>query len=350
MKVPDSKYCMIFIIYISSVFPLSSKVFSQKSDTTGINDDGGKTEKMNHHLAVKLELNNHLEGFAVRSDNNNYDIQPNTSLAFKISVNYRFISMSVKTAPAFLPGNNDDELKGETRAGSYMININFKHFIQHLSYTDLKGFYLHNTSDYVIDWIRNEDGYIQFPELYYQGLHGYTGYKLNPEFSLKALLVQTERQTRNAGSFIPLLLYRYYVVDNKVELTGQNSSQKSNNFELILSPGYYYTFSYKKSYYLSAGIIPGAGFINTRLLTRLPSGDYVNSYHNPIYRLETQLAFGYNSERFFIGSQFAASWAAYDQHKTSTIIVHNRLNYQIFIGYRFQAPNVLKTVADKIER
>ena len=342
MKVPDSKHCIISIIYILSFFPFSNKVFSQNPDSSCIQSYHGKIQKMNNYLAVKLNINNDMEGFAVRSDNNYFDIQPNTSLACKISINYLFISLSAKIAPKFLPGNDDDELKGKTKVQSYTLNLFFDHFTQSLSYTNFKGFYLHNTSDYIIDWIKNEDSYILFPELYYNGFHGYTGYKFNPEFSLKALGVQTERQIENAGSFIPLLYYSYYIVDNKAELTGQNSSQKTNNLELIISTSYYYTFSIEKNFYLSIGIVPGAGIIRTKLLTRLPSGNYTNIYRNPVYRLESQLAIGYNSQRVFIGSQIVASWSTYDQNKTSTIIVNNRLTYQIFLGYRFNAPNVLK--------
>ncbi len=219
-----------------------------------------------------------------------------------------------------------------------------------MSYSTVKGFYLHNTSDYLTDWIKDEDGYIQFPDLVYDGFHGYTGYKFNPEFSVKALSLQTERQIKSAGSFIPLLYYNYYIIDNRVLLTSLNSSQKSNNLEMIISTSYFYTISFKKYFYFSAGIIPGAGFIRTRLLTRLPSGNDTGIHCYPIYRAEAQFALGYHSQRFFIGSQVVASWATYDQDKTSTIIINDRFTYQVFIGYRLNAPKVLKSLVDKVER
>ncbi len=129
MDGPDYKHCMILIIYMLSIFPFSNKVFSQKPDSSSAPGYSGKIQRMDHYLAFKFNINNDIEGFAVRSGNDYFDIQPNASLACKLSISYRFISFSIKYVPKFIPGNDDDKLKGKSRIRSYHIDINTNRFI-----------------------------------------------------------------------------------------------------------------------------------------------------------------------------------------------------------------------------
>jgi hypothetical protein len=309
--------------------------------------EGGYIEKMDPYLAVKLRFDSDARGFELKTSGVDYDIRPNASIASRIGVLYRFVSFYVGFFPDFMPGNNDDELKGSTEARSYELTLSFGHWVQDLSYARVEGFHLDNTSDYVPGWVEGEDPYIEFPELVYTEYHGVTGYKMNPRFSLKALSSQTERQLKSAGALMPALTYNYYTIDNQVELTGENSSQKSTNLELLLSLAYFYTLVLGRNFYFSGGLAPGAGIIFTDLLTRLPSGDYTNSYDNPIYRLEADAALGYNSRRVFAGAQVKAAWERYDQEGNSAVVTKSRLTYQIFAGYRFNAPGFLNRMADR---
>jgi hypothetical protein len=322
--------------------------FSVNPDSLAIIKGNGKIEAMDNYLSLRISISNDIEGFALTSDQTFYNIQPNISTESTLSFNYRFISFSLKFAPSFLPGNNDDNLKGVTKTGGINVNLIFDHLIQSLSYSHTTGYYLKNSGDYLENWTEGKDSYIQFPELNYLGFRGFTGYKINEGFSLKSLGTQTERQIRSAGSFIPFLFYNYYIIDNKIELTGLNSSQKSANVEIIGSASYFYTLCFLRDFYISAGVIPGAGFIHTKLLTRTASENYVSRYYNPIFRLETQMALGYNSRRFFGGSQLIASWERYDQNRSSTIVTNKRLTWQVFLGFRFNSPRILRKATDKV--
>ncbi len=324
---------------------------SQAADSTDLAlTEDGYIETMKDYLAVKLDLDSDTRWFVLTLPGNDLDIRPNARIGSRISAHYRFISFSYGYFPGFIPGNNDDALKGDTRARSYSLRLNARHWIQSLSYSRIDGFYLDNTSDYMPEWVEGNDSYITFPDLLYWGIHGFTAYKVNPRFSFKALSSQTERQRKSAGSPMPFLYYHYYEIDNRVELTGQNRSQKSDNLELLLSLGYFHTLILNENFYLSAGLAPGAGIIFTRLLTRLPEGEITTRSNHPIYRLEAQGALGYNARRFFAGAQITASWTEYAQGGSTSIIVGEQIAYQVFAGYRFDAPGFLAGATDRITK
>ncbi len=315
-------------------------------------------KKMDQYLNLKLSINNDFQEFRIYS-NQEIIIKPNVSHAVRFSGHYRILSISGGFSPGFIPGNHDDNTKGDTRTFGLGMNLNFKHWIQGISYGHVKGFYLANTADFDPNWSEGDD-YVQFPDLVYNGFQGHTGYQVNPNFSSKALTSQTERQLKGAGSLIAILHYRYYIADNQVTLTGQNSSQKSNNFEMLISLGYYRTFVLGKNFYVSAGLAPAGGIIFTSLLTRQRSvdstGQYTGPYHNttvhhndPIWRLEGSAALGYSSERFFAGVQMMSFWEGYDENSQSHIIVNDRIAYQVFVGYRFKAPGIVVKTADLAE-
>jgi hypothetical protein len=174
-----------------------------------------------------------------------------------------------------------------------------------------------------------------------------TAYKFNKNFSFNSLSVQTERQIKSAGTLMPWLMYNYYIVDDKTPLTGQNSSQKSNNFEALLSLSYFYTFVFKENFYVSAGAAAGAGMIFTKLFTRYPTEEVITQSNNAISRFEGAGALGYNGIRFFAGGQVIGSRESYGTKGTSAVTVHDRLIWQVFTGYRFNAPKFLKSAADK---
>lgn len=326
-------------------FPLF--LFSQENDSIVVE----KEEYIVRHdgyLFTRLSINNYTESFEVLSDQIEYKIQPNTSYKLKLNAGYRFIAFSAAFSPGFIPGNNDDTRKGKSKVFSMGMTFYIKNWIQNVSFNRTKGFYLVNTADFVPNWDESSDDYIQFPELLYLGFYGHTAYKFNPNFSLKAITNQSEHQVKSAGSFIPLLSYKYYIVDNQVELTGQNSSQKTNNFEANLQLGYFYTLVISKRFYISGAAAGGGGFIYTKLLTRMPDGNYTNQNTNLILRFEGQLALGYQSERFFAGGQLINTWQKYTQTGSATAIVDDVITFQVFVGYRFRAPKFVKSSVENI--
>ena len=96
--------------------------------------------KMDTIISLKLNVNSEYERFTVSVNNDYYDIRPNISISSKISINYRFISFGIGFTPKFIPGNNDNDLKGETKAFSIGANISTNHILQELQAYMSKGF------------------------------------------------------------------------------------------------------------------------------------------------------------------------------------------------------------------
>ncbi len=303
---------------------------------------------MDQFLAVKLSNSNDFKNFTVRNTTK-YQVDPNDKSIVKLFVNYRWLSVSISRAPNFLNANNNDLIKGKTTTTAFALNLNFTHWSQTFSYSRIKGFYLDNTADYIPNWRKGIDPYIQFPDLVYTGYAGQTAYTFNKNFSFNALSSQTEKQQKSAGTLRPAVSYNYDLVDNKILRTGQDSSQKSRNLQLLLSAGYYHTFVINKNFYFSAGLIPGIGVISTKFYNRQPTETIITRYVNIIYHSEATCALGYNSERLFIGGQLTGATSGYNQHNISTYITTKGLTYQVFAGYRFGAPKFLKKILKKVE-
>lgn len=343
------QYFLSFIFFHLLLISIKA-VVAQSQDTSALLLQKDRyIERMTDYLSLKVSATDNIEGFVVRTTAVKYDLRPNDKTAVKLSFNYRFISFNISTTPKFIPGNNDNQLKGKSKYSNFSLGFNFNRWVQGLSYTRARGYYLENTRDYRQGWREGTDPYAQFPDLVYQSFQGQTAYKLNKNFSFNALNVQTERQLKRAGTLMPFLSYRYYIVDDRTPLTGQAQSQKSNNFETVISLAYYYTFVARQKFYASAGLAPGAGIIFSKLVTRSTTESITTRYNNPIYRVEGGIALGYNSERFFAGAQLTASSAVYSRKKVVNIIENERASYQLFVGYRFGAPGFLKRILDQAE-
>ena len=309
-------------------------------------------------LTFKIGLHNDVTGFASYNANQVVDIRPNTSTFLKLGASYRFVTMSYAFAAGFLPGNGDEDLKGKTTTSTYAMEFFLPRLFQSMYYTKTKGYYLYNTDDYIPGWIRNTDPFVQFPDLLHKGFGGVTGFRLNSNFSFPAIYSQTERQIKSAGTFVTNLKYDYYIINDRTQLNGTNSSQKSNNLLVALDPGYFYTFVFLKDFYFTLGVFGEIGLVHTKLTTRLPIAfpnptyEYVNyeSKNNDfLYGVEAQSALGYNGKRFFTGVVAKFYYNQHRQENTSQYLVKDRLIVDFTIGYRFTAPAFLVRHFDKRE-
>lgn len=295
------------------------------------------------YMALKLGVTNNTDFFSLNSSGTNFTLYPNTELKTKLFFAYRFVQFSLSFAPGFLPGNNDEADKGKSKIFSFGTSVNLDHWIQRLSFDKISGFYVENA-----DYAMQGQKYILFPDLRYLNISGNTAYRFNPNFSFLALESQTERQLKSAGSFMPILSYRYYGIDDRTQLTGANSTQKSSNFETNLSVGYFYTYVINRKLYFSAGAAAGAGMIWTKLHTRTPQGEITSNMNNPIFRTEAMASLGYDSDRFFTGIQAMGNYERYDQNHSAAIIKHQAVTAQVFVGYRFNAPKFLKKTVESL--
>jgi hypothetical protein len=343
----------IFRLFI--IFSMIQSVImpSQAQQTTGdslvIVEKEKYIEKITDLITLKLTLNNDIEKLAVYTDASDIKLSPNTKTIARLSFNYKFISVSLSLAPKFFPGNDDDAIRGKSKIGGFGFNFNFTHWLQELSYSRTKGYYLENTKDFNPSW-KEGDPYAQIPDLLFKNFQGVTAYNFNPRFSVNALATQSERQLRSAGSLIPHLLYRYYIVDDRTPRTATSTTQKTKNFEVVLGAGYYYNFVIRSSFYIALGLTPGIGYNFTTLQTRFPSGTETAKRNSALFRIDARAGTGYNGHRFFSGLNLNASAAKFRQQNTTAINEDTRLFVQLFAGYRLNAPRFLREKVESVNK
>ncbi|WP_163323137.1 DUF4421 family protein [Draconibacterium mangrovi] len=331
---------LISTILFSGILFLNS--YAQKVESKTTTEKNAFIEKHNQQLAIKLSLTNNTEFFQIYQQNQRYTIKPNTSIKTNLILSYRALLFGIGYSPRFIPGNDDEQQKGRSKIFWTGTNVNLRHWTQHLEYTKIKGFYFHSSSNLLQSGSKDAN-YTKLPDLNYTRISGYTAYKINPNFSFSAIETQTERQLKSAGSLVPTLVYRYYIIDDKSELAPNSSSQKSNNLSLSLQLGYFYTWVVNKSLFVSAGAATGGGLIHTNLETRFYTTRYETKTNYAVFRAKTMLAAGYNSNRFFAGIQITGNLEAYNQQKT-TVTLNENFQFQLYAGYRFDAPKFLSSI------
>ncbi len=326
------------------LFLINSICYSQIVDSIRIKTEENYIEKMNNQLALDISFNNSYEIFEVKTTNNKVILYPNTPTNLRLNLNYRFISFGFQFTPDFLPGNGDEEMKGKTKSFELGTSLIFKHWFVDASYSKVKGYYLYNSQDF--NTFLPGDPYFQFPDLHYTGLNIASGYTSNSKFSLRSLATQTERQLKSVGSFIPVFNLRYYTIDDK---SAGTSTQKSNNIETSVGPGYAYTFVFKENFYLSLGLSGSIGYLNSKITTRLVSESVITKQDNFIVRWEGKTGIGYNGDRFYMGLYANLLGTQYAQQNTTVINFDTRVSYHLFFGVRLKPPNYLNKKVNKIE-
>ena len=331
------------VVAMSLLFSCSY-IYAQTDDTSHFQTADVWIEKMSDKIAMDISLNDKYEIFEVKTPTNKFILYPNAPLKLRMKFNYRFISFAFQFAPDFIPGNGDEDIKGKTKAFGVETSLIFNHWFLDVAYSQVRGFYLENTEEY-IPWV-DGDPYIQFPDLNYYGFAISSGYIGNSNFSLRSLASQTERQLKSAGTFIPVFNFRYYIMDDQ---SAGTTTQKSNNIEGGIGPGYAYTFVIKEKFYMSLGLLGSMGYLNTKLTTRQPTGDLITNQDNLIFRWDGKSGIGYNGHRFYSGIYANVSGTRYNQENTTAVNIDTRVFYHLFVGVRIKAPDYVAKQLDKIE-
>ena len=84
------------------------------------------------------------------------------------------------------------------------------------------------------------------------------------------------------------------------------------------------------------------------LKTRFAEVKYTTESNNTIWRGEAQLAFGYNTKRIFAGLEANLGHEYYQHGKSTSTISNDGLFFQVFAGYRFDAPKIVDQTIDNL--
>jgi len=220
--------------------------------------DSTKMIYYDEQFMLRLNLNTNLEDFVAENRAGQKKIFTrltiNNRVRSSLSVDYKLISASLSFAPDFLPGNNDERLKGKSSYSELKFRFFPEHFIQTLYYRNVKGFYVDNMEDFLPEWQRGVDPFLQFPDLRIRTYGGSTSYVFNQDFSLKSIYLtngtksnkETDRYlTAKLGSGIHLgYNSSKFIFGGKLDYITEYYRQHStsdvfnNNFYRLLYFGY----------------------------------------------------------------------------------------------------------------
>ncbi len=288
-------------------------------------------KRIDDKLSLKFFLENVSESFTYENESNNskYEIKPNTIIKTAVAVHYKFISFRVAYAPKAFSNPDQDE-KGRTKIFNFDFSLYYKQWIQNFSYANIKGFHGEVISGDL------PDGSIttRLPDMRNVAFRGVTRYNFNKNYSFKALTSQNEVQRKSAGSFIPSVDYTYNI------LTDGQDDQDINSFNINLNAGCFYTLVLKKRMYLAGGLSSGFGIE----FNKVSSNQGTQKGQESVFNIEGYLGGGYNSETWFGGLYLNSAHMFRDQDASIVEFNTNRSVAQLFIGYRFNAPKVLKKI------
>lgn len=321
-------------------------------NTAGAQTDSTKIKSYVDQIMIRVNLDTNLESFTF-SETDQEDVikemvlSINNKTKASLSVDYRNISATVSFAPKFFPGNNDNDLKGNSSYTDFRFRFFPKRFIQTVYYKNVKGFYIENMQDLVPGWQEDKDGYLQFPDLRVQTFGGSTSYVLKKDFSLKSIYTQGEWQKNSSGSWVPFLDYDLTIFRDI--LNGQKS--KEYQYNIGANIGYFYNWviggKVSVAPYLTVGF--GGKFTSFRNTLEDGSKGPKGKEQYATVRGSGGLHIGYNSDRFLFGGKVNFNATAYDQRDNYTV-ENNNIYGLIYIGYRFAPPRAVKNTYDKIQK
>ncbi len=330
------KYILVLLSFVFTPYSLLAQNTQKQTRANYI-------KKYNDKLNLRFGFVSSLNKIRITiAEDSTFSLTPNESLKLELAAQYDFLHLSYSYIPNFLPGNNDDVLKGETSNQAIGLNIFLNRIFGRASASITKGYYLENTKEIYPEYPEGE--FVLYETTQRKQLQIEIGYNFNANFSYKAYSVFNEKQKISAGSFIPRLVYS----KNKFEQNDNGNNQERTNDRLTLSGNYVHTFVIKKHTYITFGLGLGGGvtYIEDRNDSEVIP---YKSYKNSLVQAEFLLQIGHNSDRVFYG--YSASTRATGEIITEIDNAFSDQNIisKIYFGYRFNPPKLLEKTFDGIK-
>lgn len=259
-----------------------------------------------------------------------FNYQPNTTLNFGIGATYRSFSLNLAYGIPLL--NGDNAIKGKTKYIDLQGHFYARKFAFDFFGQFYRGYYLSPEN-----FIPGHSGYYIRPDIRAR-LVGFSTYYVfnNERFSYRASMIQTERQTKSAGTFLLGGDIYYGAIASDSTLVPHEIAEKYPQGDvgrlrfIKVGPGigYAYTFVYKEHLFATGSITLNPSLDLIRENTALEDKDRTGISMN----YTSRVAVGYNSRRWI----YTASW------------VNNTLNMQGTFNdgqYRMSTGNYRFTVA-----
>ncbi len=322
---------------------------AQEQDSLNLKEKDDFITNYTRHLNVKLEFSNDIQSFIIPISSNKIKVQPNLGHRYAAVLSYKFLTVRL----GIRPPTSEESIRNNGESSSFRLKVImlFDNWGHRLEYNRVKGYY---TSDVLPNYKLDPSVYknnIQFPEMTTNVFYGSTLYKLNPNYSIRATISQTEAQKKSTGSFIPSIDYAFYDIRGLDYFINKDGSKKtldpsisSTSFDLRLNLGYHYTYVLKK-WFANGQVKAGCG----NSFNWVSSDSETNYHNNFVYGYDLLASIGYNSDRIFFGTTFNHRATKEPNNVNTVTIFSSKNSYSIYLGYRFKAPKKFVKPIDDIE-
>lgn len=333
----------ISIFLFSLLLLISFRVLSQskKKET-----DSTFVKSFKHKILLKVNYETQTDYYEItnKEKNETAQIASNAFRRIFFSFHHDFLGLSIGFSPSVFTSNGED-LKGESSYTSIKFKVFIKKWLQGFEYQDSNGYYIVNSGDYIPDWIEGIDDYKQLPNLNNMVISGHTTYVINPNFSVRSLTDQIEKQLKNAGSIIPSLEYSYSKLTNKSD----GANIKNQTFDIEINLGYYYTFVLGKKWFLTPGINGSIGprFSKYEITENQNTTSDKNQYLSR--KLQTGLQAGYDSGKIVFGGSIDYLINS-DNGDAYYNVLNDKFYMFVYFGYRLNASKGFKKPFDWVHK
>jgi len=344
-----------FIVFIF----ISSLSFAQKKSTDSITkakDSIIRAEyikNFHNQLNIKFEISNEKQDYITTLLGTEARISPNLKFRYALGINYKYISFRLGLRSAASKDSKAE--KGDSKHFRLRMKLLLTNWSHRFEYNYVKGYFIKNTEDFTRNYSTVNNN-IQLPDLKTNIFSGTSAYKFNKNYSIRAVESQTEIQLKSAGSFIPSIDYWYYKISDTQKYIAPDGSpvirdifHKYKGINTVINAGYYYTYIYKKNWYLNAYAAPGLGVDFYTVTTTTPDSRFTDKANSLVFSIQSGAAIGYNNERFYGGIDYN-NRHTYENYTDEQFQFNTSKNtFHIFIGYRFNPPKQVSRSVNYIE-
>lgn len=316
-----------------------NKQLKEAVDTSYVKDISDK-------LIIKINRDSRVDSYTItEKDNSSTTILPNDRKNYFISLDYKFIGFSLGLPKTWSDSNYQNYLKGKTTD----FNLNFTFFInnwvQAVYYNTVKGYYIDNPNLSTQNVSGELSPYLQLPDFKTRKIGGATSYVMNGKrFSYRSFLQQTQIQKKSSGSFIPSISYEFFYSSNRLD--GFSEDEYKKILSIMTSIGYQYNLVVMKKLNFSGGVFSGYGMGYVRDFS--PETRIENKYWQNRFSVNFNLNFNYSWKNVFCGVQISS---LSNFTKEEDLNINNTINYEnIYLGYRFDAPKIIKKPVNWLEK
>src|SRR4051812_42018799 len=119
-----------------------------------------------HYLNVTAgwSTNNKRYTISYPQFNTRFVLSPRETHQFSVSLDHSFLYLYYSFTPHVFNLNSEDTIKGKSKRSTLGTGFSFKQWHINLDYQNIKGYYLHNTNEFIPGWSKG-DAYLQYPGL-----------------------------------------------------------------------------------------------------------------------------------------------------------------------------------------